>query len=406
MNRPEAHDPRREWVTVILLMFGFGLVGLDRWIIAPLFPAMVKDLGISYQDLGLLVGVLGMSWGLVAPVAGNLADRFGRRQILVPSIAIFSLLSILSSLTSGMRELMMIRAAMGIAEGAFCTACFAATNDVSRPERRGFNIGLMSSAFPLFGMALGPILSTQLLTVTSWRNVLMIVAAPGFVMALLYARYIQEPAHRHIEGSPKAVSVMTIFRHQNIRLGALGVFCAMSGIFTLSALVPSYLLDELHLTREQMGFVTAGIGFGGFLGNFGVVSLSDHIGRKPTTIAGFVLGLTFMFAFSRTGAEPNLLFLLLLASSVFCTGLLGLFTGPIAAEAAPVNQVALTLGIVIGVGEIVGGGIAPAIGGYVSQHFGIRHCLDVALIALGAGLAASFFLLETAPRRQIVVLPT
>ena len=143
MNGLGANDSRREWLTVILLMSGFGLVGLDRRTIAPLFPAMVKDLGISYEDLGLLVGVLGMSWGLVAPVAGNLADRFGRRRVLVPAIAAFSLLSILSSLASGMRELMVIRALMGVAEGAFCTACFAATNDASTPERRGFNIGLM-----------------------------------------------------------------------------------------------------------------------------------------------------------------------------------------------------------------------------------------------------------------------
>jgi len=44
-------DTSYEWKVVTLLGLGFGLVGLDRWIIAPLFPAMMKDLGLGYQQL-------------------------------------------------------------------------------------------------------------------------------------------------------------------------------------------------------------------------------------------------------------------------------------------------------------------------------------------------------------------
>jgi len=48
---------------ITLLAGGFGLVGLDRWIVAPVFPAMMRDLGLSYQDLGNLVGALAIGWG-------------------------------------------------------------------------------------------------------------------------------------------------------------------------------------------------------------------------------------------------------------------------------------------------------------------------------------------------------
>jgi hypothetical protein len=44
-------DTSYEWKAVTLLGLGFGLVGLDRWIIAPLFPFMMKDLNLNYQDL-------------------------------------------------------------------------------------------------------------------------------------------------------------------------------------------------------------------------------------------------------------------------------------------------------------------------------------------------------------------
>ncbi|SRR5258708_2664960 len=60
----QAWDAKYEWKAVTLLGLGFGLVGLDRWIIAPLFPFMMKDLHLGYQDLGNIVGVMGITWVL------------------------------------------------------------------------------------------------------------------------------------------------------------------------------------------------------------------------------------------------------------------------------------------------------------------------------------------------------
>ncbi len=50
----ETFDKNYEWKAVTLLTLGFGLVGLDRWIISPLLPAIVKDLNLNYQDAGYL----------------------------------------------------------------------------------------------------------------------------------------------------------------------------------------------------------------------------------------------------------------------------------------------------------------------------------------------------------------
>jgi sugar phosphate permease len=87
------------------------------------------------------------------------------------------------------------------------------------------------------------------------------------------------------------------------------------------------------------------------------------------------------------------------SSTFFCFGLLGLVTGPIAAEAAPRGLISSTAGIIIGSGEIFGGGIAPAIAGYIAKNHGIQHVLTLALIGLSLGVIVSLFLLETAPRK-------
>ena len=85
VTAPKVWDTAYEFKAVGLLTLGFGLVGLDRWILPPLFPSMMKDLNLNYQDLGNLVGALGVAWGVSAILMGNLSDRIGRGRVLVPA---------------------------------------------------------------------------------------------------------------------------------------------------------------------------------------------------------------------------------------------------------------------------------------------------------------------------------
>ncbi|MBB6096473.1 putative MFS family arabinose efflux permease [Povalibacter uvarum] len=400
MSAPQTQwDTNYEWKAVTLLTLGFGLVGLDRWIIAPLFPSMMQDLGLDYQALGNLIGALGLAWGVFAIVAGGLSDRLGRRKILVPAILAFSLLSGLSGFAHGIASLLVIRALMGITEGSFCPTSFAATADASLPTRRGFNLGVQQSAFPLFGLALGPIIATQLLQVVNWRWVFVIVAIPGLILGFLLWKTIREPATVGANAKVERAPLKDLMNHRNVKLGMLALMCAMSGIFVLSAMTPNYLVDYLKLTTVQMGFVTSAIGFGGFAGQVVLPGASDLVGRKNISLIGFALGAGFLYAFMQVGPNPVLLFALLFVCTFFCFGLLGLITGPIAAEAAPRGLISSTAGIIIGTGEIFGGGIAPAIAGNIAQTYGIQHVLTMALIGLVAGFFVSIFLVETAPRK-------
>jgi len=393
-----AWDTSYEWKAVTLLTLGFGLVGLDRWIIAPLFPSMMKDLQLNYQDLGNIVGALGLAWGIFAVVAGGLSDRVGRRRVLIPALVGFSLLSGFSGMASGLASLIVIRALMGMTEGSFCPTSFATTNDASKPSRRGFNLGLQQSTFPLFGLALGPIVATQLLAVTSWRWIFVLVAIPGLILAVLIARTIREPASASSAREQRA-PLSELLKHRNVPLGMLALFCAMSGIFTISAMIPNYLVDYLKLSTAQMGFVTSAIGFGGFAGQLALPGVSDIVGRKLIAVLGFIVGTLFLYAFMQTGPSPGTLFVLLFVACFCCFGLLGLITGPIAAEAAPRGLVSSTAGIIIGSGEIFGGGIAPSLAGAVAQHFGLQHTLTMALTGLSIGIVVCLFLRETAPRK-------
>ncbi len=403
-------DTTYEWRAVALLGLGFGLVGLDRWIIAPLFPTMAADLGLDFQDRGNLVGALGLTWGVFAIFSGRLSDSIGHRKVLIPAILLFSLLSGLSGMASGLMGLIVIRALMGAMEGSYCPTSFTAVAAASLPKRRGFNQGLQQSGFALLGLAVGPIIATQLLLVVpSWRWIFWIVAIPGFVVGLLLYFVLREPAQTQggalIGVSGGSGRWLEVLKSRNIVLCMLALFCAMSCVFVLSALVPDYLVGYLGLSTQQMGVVTSALGFGGFFGQFSLPGLSDVFGRKLMAVVGFVGATISLWLFAHTGADPVLLFVGLFVVSFFCLGNVALITGPIATEAAPVGLISSAIGIVVGSGEIFGGGVAPAIAGFVAEHHGIENVLYVALTGVALGIVVARFLKETAPRKSALEEP-
>ncbi|MEO5706591.1 MAG: MFS transporter [Alteraurantiacibacter sp.] len=396
-------DTAYEWKIILVLSLTFGLVGLDRFILPVLFPSFMDELGLTYQDLGNLVGILAVFWGLSAFAMGFLSDRVGRRKVLIPAVVIFSLMSAFSGMAGGLVGLLVIRAVMGLAEGPVASTGVAVAVEASHPKRRGMNNGIFQCMISLFGNAIGPIIATQLLLVTDWRTVFMLVGIPGLLMALAMFFIVREPAPVAVEGGAPAAprpSFGSLFKHRNVPLAMLTLMCAMGGIFVMGAMMPNYLTDYLGLSIQDMGFVVSAIGFGGCIGQFVMPTLSDFIGRKPTTLMSYIMAAIFTWLFTQAGAESlSTLFWLLFFAALFNFSALATLAGPIAAEAAPLGMVASVAGLVIGAGEIFGGGVAPIIAGQIAGSRGIEHVFTFTIAGLVLGFVIALFLKETAPRR-------
>jgi MFS family permease len=411
VNDKKAWDTAYEWKAVTLLGIGFGLVGLDRWIISPLWPEIYPELGLEPSAIGTLAGVLGVVWGIFAIVSGRLSDSIGHRKVLIPAIILFSILSGVTGMAQGLVMLILVRALMGAMEGSYCPTSFTAVAVASKPGRRGFNQGLQQSGFALLGLALGPIIATQLLALgMSWRLIFWIVAVPGIVVGILLFFVLREPqdteAGALIGATGGGGSWLEVLKSRNIVVCMAALLCVMACVFVLSALVPVYLTDVLSLTPAQMGLVTSAIGFGGFFGQFGWPGLSDRFGRKPLAIIGFVGAAISVWIFAGIGAAVLPLFVALFVTSFFCLGNIALITGPIATESAPVGLVSSAIGIVVGAGEIFGGGIAPAIADLVARSYGLPSVLYVALTGVVLGIFVCVFLTETAPGKASETPPS
>src|SRR3954452_9022808 len=226
--RSGSWDTSYEIKIIFILSIAFGLVGLDRFILPVLFPSMMGELHLTYADLGNLVGILAVAWGVAAFGMGYMSDRLGRRKVLIPAVVLFSLLSALSRVATGLLSLLIIRAVMGLAEGPVASTGVAVAVEASHPSRRGLNNGVFQCMISLFGLALGPLIATQLLQVTSWRYVFMLVGIPGLFVAVAMFFVVREPAMlRNASGAPvRRPSFGELFAHRNVPLAMLTLMCA------------------------------------------------------------------------------------------------------------------------------------------------------------------------------------
>ena len=380
---------------------------------------MANDIHLTVQQAGNLIGALGLVWGVFAIVSGRLSDKIGHRKVLIPAILLFSLMSGFSGMATGFASLLGIRGLMGLMEGSYCPTSFAATAEAARPSRRGFLQGLQQSGFALFGFGLGPIIATQLLLVVpSWRWVFWAVAIPGIIIGILMAIVLRDPQHTQggkIAGEAPAghggggtAGWGAVLKSGNIVLCMLALFCAMSCIFVLGGLLPTYLTDApvmaKQLNPQQIGFIASALGFGGFIGQFAVPGVSDILAAPDGGFGVHRSGCNVVVLYA-TGPNAHLSVRRAFPGIVLLARQCSPHHGPIATESAPVGLISSAIGLVVGAGEIFGGGVAPSIAGFIGQHYGIQNILFMPLIGVSLGILVCLALKETAPRKAGTQVP-
>ena len=400
MDKPQAAPSTRdsyrarEFQIVTLMALGFGLVGIDRFLITPLFPIIAKDLHLSYGDIGTISGALALAWGVSALLMGNMSDRIGRKKVLVGALLLFSLLIGASGLAAGLGGLVLVRVIMGFADGAYTPPSISATLEASPPRRHGLNIGIQQMMLPLCGLGIAPIIVSQLLHMIDWRWIFIIFSIPGFLLAFAVWKTLPDSNAPDLERNSFS-DWREVLKFHNIRILMLLMLCWLTCLITTSALMPSYLMDHLHLAQDQMGWVMSAIGIGATVGTLALPTLSDRLGRKPVMLMSIVGIAVSLYQLTTIGSAPWTLFLWLGLVHCFNNAAITLTVGPICAETVPARLMTTATGVVIACGELFGGGIAPMIAGQIADHYGIAHILWLPLATTVAAFLLCLFLNET-----------
>lgn len=265
------------WLTICLDMIGFG-------IILPVLPFHAERHGATPMLIAWLAAAFSIAQLIAAPVLGRLGDRFGRRPVLLISIAGSCLSMILLAVADGLVGLFAARLLAGLCGANLATAQAYVVDHVG-PERRAEALGRVGSAIGV-GFVLGPVLG-GLLTTSRFPALPFWVAAAlalgNWVFALLWLPEQRRPVReRRVDRrrSPTAAVLVLI-------LLELGVFVAFAGMESTFALL---LRARFGWGALESGLLFAWIGVTIVLGQGLLVGRTvARIGEPQTLRAGLVL---------------------------------------------------------------------------------------------------------------------
>ncbi|HEX4662561.1 MAG TPA: MDR family MFS transporter [Candidatus Saccharimonadales bacterium] len=193
--------PFRQKLTVMIaVMCGLLLAALDQTIIATALGRIVEDFN-SFDSLSWVVTAYLITTTITVPIAGKLSDIFGRRNMLMVGVALFTLASLLSGSAQNIGELIGARAFQGIGGGILMTSAFTIIGDLFTPRERGKWQGVIGGVFGLSSV-IGPLLGGYLTDphnilglVTNWRWTFWINVPVGILAFIVITIYTPNFKH-------------------------------------------------------------------------------------------------------------------------------------------------------------------------------------------------------------------
>lgn len=265
----------------------------------PLFHLSPVQAGqfFSASTLGLLIG---------APVSGWLADRVGRKLMLVVSLVLFGVFALATAFADDFTGLSALRLGTGVGLGGALPNMIALATENSRPERRGLAVGLMYCGMPLGG-ALASLVTV--LGNSDWRTVFYLGGAAPLLVAPLVMLALRESRRPGAEAAdaPRRPGVLRALFLGGRGVNTLLLWTAFG--FTLLVLylllnwLPSLLVSR-GLTRAVASEVQIAFNLGGVVGSVLVGWLIDGRHRLAVTVASFALTIGFLFALAAMPAAP------------------------------------------------------------------------------------------------------
>lgn len=307
----EGLKPRRAAFIFIFVTVALDMLALG--IIIPVLPKLIESFveGDTVRAAEL-VGLFGTAWAtmqfLFSPVLGALSDRFGRRPIVLLSNLGLGLDYILMAMAPALSWLFLGRLISGITAASIATAG-AYIADVSPPEKRAQNFGMLGAAFGIgfiLGPAIGGILGSYDVRYPFWAAAFMSLA--NFAYGLLVLPESLKPENRShflwAKANPLG-SVRLLIRHHELWGLGLVTFLSQLAHTSLPAIYVLYAGYRYGWGPVQVGLLLAGIGVASMVVQGGLVRpIVRRIGEPRALLLGLACasaGLTW-YGIAWTGA--------------------------------------------------------------------------------------------------------
>jgi MFS family permease len=396
---------RYQVMMVLLLSINFGILFFDRQALNFLMPFVKPDLKLNDAQVGMFSSALSLTWALSGIFIGAWSDRVGKKKIFIISAGVaFSLCSVLSGMATGFLMLLGARLLMGATEGAVMPICHSLVAEEVSPEHRGVAMGVNQNLGSNFlGSFVAPILLAALAMSVGWRSSFYLAGIPGLIFAILIWIFVKEP-----EKKPQAhgdrLTMAEALKHKNMVLCVLIAIVLVSYLVCTWAFMPLYLTEVKHMSPGTGSWLMGALGLSATVGSFIVPAISDRIGRRPVMIVAPFLGLIIPLGVIYLNASAWT-FAPIFFFGWALTSIFPMFMATIPSETLPARYVATATGVVMGLGEVIGGVFSPTIAGTANVLWGSNAAM---WILAGLCVVAGFLgmgLDETAPGKRKTPAP-
>jgi AAHS family 4-hydroxybenzoate transporter-like MFS transporter len=318
---------RYQWRVVVLCFLIVFLDGLDTAAMGFIAPALSVEWGIDRASLGpvMSAALIGMVFGALG--SGPLADRFGRKVVLVGAVFLFGLFSLLSAYSSNIDQLLILRLLTGLGLGAAMPNATTLLSEYTPERLKSLLVTSMFCGFNL-GMACGGFVSAKLIPAMGWHSLLMLGGILPLILTVVLMIWLPESARFLVvrnRGAELVRKVLAPIAPQQVNaardfsvpeqktVGSRNVlkvifsgaysagtlllwltyFMGLVIVYLLTSWLPTLMRDS-GASMEQSAFIGALFQFGGVLSAVGVGWAMDKY--NPHKVIGCAYFLAGIFA--------------------------------------------------------------------------------------------------------------
>ena len=247
-------------VVVVMLTLLLGIQPITTDLYLPALPTLQRELGASVNAAQLTLSVLVGCFGLAQLVCGPLADRHGRRPVLLVGLALYTFASVMSTRSGSIDALIGWRALQGAAMAAAVTCARSVVRDLYQPHEGARVMSRALTGLGIIAMT-SPIVGGIVVQWLHWQAALLVLAVFGAVALALVALRFEETVPLR---NPQATRLGTLLKNwgavlsnPTFRAWVALLCCTFGGLFFLLAGSSFVFIDVLGSSRVAYGLILA-----------------------------------------------------------------------------------------------------------------------------------------------------
>ncbi|MEI9888626.1 MAG: MFS transporter [Rhizomicrobium sp.] len=381
-----AFEALKGWSTtqkhvVAASYLGWTLDAFDFLLITYVAKDIAAEFHTNAKALGFIITATLVMRPLGAFIFGRLADRFGRRPVLMLDVGLYSLIAFASAFAPNLYVFLALRCLFGIAMGGEWGIGASLTMEHVKPQARGFVSGLLQTGYPTGGLIAG-LVTALLLPQFGWRVCVMASVIPALLVLYIRRNVPESPTFAQ---PPRDNTFAVIRSHWGIALFAI---LLMTGFNTLSHgsqdFYPNFLRIQIGIAPAAASLIAAVGSLGAILGGLTFGALSQRIGRRRAIAISAALVLPMIYFWVFFSVEPLVLAAMAFVLQFFVQGAWGVIPAHLN-ELSPHDARATFPGFVYQLGNLFAAGIVTVQGVLVEDsHWSYGEVL--ALMTAAAAL--------------------